>query len=56
MNSMNDNKSNAETIANETGAIIYELDSGLTGSREKDSYIKAMEENLVRFEHRSDGE
>lgn len=44
----NDNKSNAETIANETGATIYELNSGLTGSLEKDAYIKAMEENLWR--------
>lgn len=44
----NDNKSNAETIANETGAEIYELNSGLTGSLEKDAYIKAMEENLWR--------
>ena len=42
----NDNKSNAETIANETGAEIYELNSGLIGSLEKDAYIKAMEENL----------
>ena len=44
----NDNKSNAETIANETGAEIYELNSGLIGSLEKDAYIKAMEENLCR--------
>ena len=40
-----DNKTNAETIANETGARIYELNSGLTGSLDKDAYIKAMEEN-----------
>lgn len=44
----NDNKSNAETIANETEAEIYKLNSGLTGSLEKDAYIKAMEENLCR--------
>lgn len=41
----NDNKSNAETIANETGAKIYELNSGLTGTLEKDAYIKAVEGN-----------
>ena len=42
----NDNKSNAETIANETGAKIYELNSGLKGELDKDAYIRAMEENL----------
>ena len=42
----NDSKTNAETIANETGAKIYELNSGLTGSTDKDSYINAMEDNL----------
>ena len=44
----NDNKSNAETIANETEAKIYELNSGLIGSLDKDAYIKAVEENLWR--------
>lgn len=42
----NDNKSNAETIANETGAKIYELNSGLTGSLNKDAYINSMRENI----------
>lgn len=42
----NDNKTNAETIANETGAKIYELNSGLSGSMEKEAYIVAMEENM----------
>lgn len=42
----NDNKSNAETIANETGAKIYELNSGLTGNLDKNAYIKQMEENI----------
>ena len=42
----NDNKSNAETIANETGAKIYELNSGLKGELDKNAYIRAMEENL----------
>ena len=40
-----DNKTNAETIANETGAKIYELNSGLTGGLEKEAYLTAMEEN-----------
>ena len=42
----NDNKANAETIEQETGAKIYELNSGLSGSMEKDAYVKAIEENL----------
>ena len=42
----NDNKSNAETIANETGAKIYELNSGLIGSLEKDTYIEQVKENV----------
>lgn len=42
----NDNKSNAETIANETGAKIYELNSGLTGITDKDAYISQMRENI----------
>lgn len=41
-----DNEANAETIANETGAKIYKLNSGLTGNLEKDAYIKQMEENI----------
>ena len=49
----NDNKANAETIANETGTTIYELNSGLSGSMDKDAYVNAMEENLVRFGDRS---
>ena len=42
----NDKEANAETIANETGAKIYKLNSGLTGNLEKDAYIKQMEENI----------
>ena len=42
----NDNKSNAETIANETNAKIYELNSELTGSLDKDAYINAIKENM----------
>ena len=45
----NDNKSNAETIAKETGAKIYELDSGLTGNLDKNAYLNAMEQNFIRF-------
>lgn len=45
----NDNKANAETIANETGATIYELNSGLSGSMDKDAYVNAMEENMLQF-------
>ena len=42
----NDNKSNAETIAFETGAKIVELNSGLTGDLGKDAYINAVRENI----------
>lgn len=42
----NDNRANAETIANETNAETYELNSGLTGSLDKDAYINAMKENI----------
>ena len=45
----NDNKANAETIANETGTTIYELNSGLSGSMDKDAYVNAMEENMLQF-------
>ena len=42
----NDNKSNAETIAFETGAKIFELNSGSTGDLDKDAYINAVRENI----------
>lgn len=41
-----DNESNANAIAKETGAKIYKLNSGLTGSLEKDAYINQVEENI----------
>lgn len=41
-----DNKSNAETIVNETGAQIYELNSGLRGSMDKNAYIEQVKENM----------
>lgn len=43
---VNDNLKNAETIANETGAKIYKLNSGVEGSLNKDAYIQAMKSNL----------
>ena len=44
-----DNKSNAETIASETGAIICELNSGLTGSLNEDAYIDLMQDNINKL-------
>lgn len=41
-----DNQQNANTLANETGAKIYSLNTAMTGKLEPDAYIKAMEENL----------
>ena len=42
----NDNDSNAKAISEETDAKIYELNSGLKGSVDKDAYINQMEENM----------
>lgn len=42
----NDNDKNANTIANETGAKIYKLNSCLKGEMSKNSYINDMNENL----------
>lgn len=47
----NDSKTNAETIANETGAKILELNSGLTGELNKDAYIDQMRENMNILEN-----
>lgn len=47
----NDSKTNAETIANETGAKILELNSGLTGELNKDAYIDQMRENMEILEN-----
>ena len=41
-----DNLKSAQTLANETGATIYELQSGLTGSVENNSYLQIMGDNL----------
>lgn len=42
----NDNLNNAETLAAETGAKIYKLNSCMTGENNKNSYINNMEKNL----------
>lgn len=43
----NDNIKNAETLANETGAKIYELDSALTGEPAVNSYIEKLKSNFL---------
>lgn len=42
-----DNIKNAETLANETGAKIYKLDSSLTGELSVDAYINILEANFL---------
>ncbi|MCI9246312.1 MAG: zinc ABC transporter substrate-binding protein [Clostridia bacterium] len=42
-----DNLKSAQTLANETGAKIYELQSGLTGDGSNDSYLHIMKNNLM---------
>ena len=46
---MNDDLKNAETIAKETGAKIYKLDSATTGSLNKQAYIDSMTSNLINL-------
>ena len=41
-----DNLNAAEVLANETGAKIYTLNSGMSGSNSKDDYLNIMKENL----------
>lgn len=43
---VNDDLKNAQTIANETGAEIYKLNSGVSGSLSKEAYIEIMNSNL----------
>lgn len=43
---INDDLKNAQTIANETGATIYKLNSGVTGTLNKNAYINSMNNNL----------
>lgn len=43
---VDDDTKNAQTIANETGAQIYKLNSGITGSMSKEAYITSMRSNL----------
>lgn len=42
-----DNIKNAETLANETGAKIYKLDSGLIGETNNNAYIDKLEANFL---------
>ena len=39
-------KTAANTIANETGVSVFELDPATSGNFEKDAYIEIMEKNL----------
>ena len=39
-------KTAANTISNETGVNVYELDPATSGAFEKNAYIKIMEKNL----------
>lgn len=43
---VNDDLKNAQTIANETGAEIYKLNSGVSGDLKKEAYIEIMKSNL----------
>ena len=45
-----DNIKNAETLANETVAKIYKLDSGLTGETNNNAYIDKLEANFLVLE------
>lgn len=45
----NDNTRNAQTLANETGAKIIILDSGLSGQDSKEAYMDAILENLEKL-------
>ena len=42
----NDDLKNAQTLAEQTGAKIYKLDSALTGSSSKDAYVSSIKENM----------
>ena len=43
---VNDDLKNAQTIANETGAEIYKLNSGVSGELKKEAYLEIMNDNL----------
>lgn len=45
----NDNPKNAETLAHETGAKLYVLNSALSGEDSKEAYINVMFENLEKL-------
>ncbi len=42
----NDSDKTADTLAQETGAKIYNLNSGMSGNDNKDDYLRIMRENL----------
>lgn len=44
---INDNTKSAETLANETGAKIYTLNSAMSGLNDKDDFIRVMEQNYL---------
>lgn len=48
---VDDDLKNAQTIANETGAKIYILNSGVTGTLSKDAYISSMNSNLENLKN-----
>ena len=43
---VNDDLKNAQTIANETGAEIYKLNSGVSGDLKREAYVEIMNSNL----------
>ena len=45
-----DNIQNAQTLANETGAMIYKLDSAMSGTGNLDDYLNSMQNNLEILE------
>ena len=48
---IDDDLKNAQTIANETNAQIYMLDSGLKGDLSKEAYINSMNDNLEELKN-----
>lgn len=46
-----DNLKSAQTLADETGAKIYKLKTGLTGNMDKNSYIDDMMQNLEQLKN-----
>lgn len=48
---VDDDLKNAQTIANETGAKIYILNSGTNGNMSSEDYINAMQDNLEKLKN-----